>query len=257
MCGLTQKWIAEKDLHISTTKMSGAINSDATEWKFFKQVIEICLAKISPGDPPPAMPEGWDVLDYWQDRFNKERQSRRVTEAPVTPEAGPDAPESARPAHLVVPSPLRRATIGTTAVVGIAAVVAGAVLLWGKQEQTGSASEGPSGSVSSSASVMAAGNPWVEVTGTCVGADTQWQVKSSGFTPRGTYTVNVTYPNGKPYPLGGAGDLGTQGTANADGSLKTRWQCYARDPEGTYTMTVRDEATGKTATAKFYVDKPN
>lgn len=50
---------------------------------------------------------------------------------------------------------------------------------------------------------------------------------------------------------------GTQGVANADGSLNTRWQCYAPDPEGTYTMTIRDEVTGETATARFFVDQPD
>ncbi|WP_328932550.1 MULTISPECIES: hypothetical protein [unclassified Streptomyces] len=254
MCGLTQKGIAERDLHVSTTKMSGLINSETTDWAFFERIIEICRAKISDGARPPALPENWDVLDYWHDRFEAERESRQVAETPATPDPGPETPESTPTAPAGGTSALRRAVIVGLGVAGIAAVVAGAVMLWGGNGDKGSA--GPSSSVSSSASVAAAGDPRVEVSGTCVGADTQWQVKSSGFTPHGKYTVNVAYPDGKPYPLGGAGDRGTQGEANGDGSLNTRWQCYGPDPEGTYTMTVRDEATGKTATARFYVDKP-
>ncbi|WP_432081305.1 hypothetical protein [Streptomyces sp. WAC 04229] len=257
LCGLTQKVIAEKHLHISTTKMSGKINSDASEWPFFERVIEICLAKAASSGPAAAMPQDWDILDYWRERFDQERKSDRLTEPPAAPEPSPGTAESKRIAHGVRSSPSRRLVIAAMAVFGVAAVTVGGILHWGNKEEASGTSQRPSSSASSSASTKAANDPWLEVTGTCVGRDKQWQVKSSGFTPYGTYTVNVTYPDGKPYPLGGAGDLGTQGHANGDGSLKTQWLCYAPDPEGTYTMTVRDEATGKSATAKFYVDKPN
>ncbi|MFE6481757.1 hypothetical protein ACFVGN_02260 [Streptomyces sp. NPDC057757] len=257
LCGLTQKAIAENHLHVSATRMSGKINSNSPEWQFFKQVIEVCLEKIASSGPAVVMPQDWDTLDYWHNRFDQERESSHLTAPSATPETSPGAAQFERTDQRVRASPLRRAVIAATAVVGVAGVAIGGMLFWGNQEESRGASEGSSSPASSSASTKAAGDPWLEVTGTCVGPDKQWQVKSSGFTPHGTYTVNATYPNGRPYPLDGAGDRGTQGVANGDGSLKTRWQCYAPDPEGTYTMTVRDEATGKSATAKFYVDKPN
>jgi len=253
LCGASQKLIAEKVLITSQAQMSRQINSDQTEWHFYEKIIKFCLARIDSDRLPDGMPQEWASISHWEDQFEAARRPRRSTE---TPTASPHGQDDGTAAPASAASRSRRpGLIAATAVVGVAAVLVGSYLLVGRDAETlGAAGAAPNAS-SSTAGVLAADEPRVEVSGTCVGSDTQWQVKSSGFTPNGLYTVSVTYPDGTPYSLAGEGDRGNQGVANKDGSLNTRWACYPPDPEGWYTMTVVDESTGRSAKTKFYVNK--
>ncbi|WP_327314182.1 hypothetical protein [Streptomyces sp. NBC_01235] len=268
LCGTSQKEIAENKLHMSQAQMSRQINSADAGWDFYEKIIESCLARISPKHLPEGMPQDWATIAHWESQFSAARRADPLHRggAGTPPDSGPlrggpaSAPASAAPTPAVstsaVPPSRRRGAIAAVAVLGVALVAGGTFLLLNDSAQTTATGSGSTDSAPQSATAQAA-DPHLTVSGTCVGPDTQWRVTSSGFTPNGPYSVKVTFPDGTPYSLGGQGDFGSRSTANSDGSLKTRWACYDPDPEGTYTMTVRDETTGKTATARFYVDKPN
>ena len=249
LCGTSQKEIAENELHMSQAQMSRQINATDTGWDFYEKIVGSCLTRISPERPPRDMPRAWTSLAHWEAQFAAARGARGGDRpAPGSP---PDprpplreepAPPTPAVARAVTAGPFhRRGAIAAAAVLGVALIAGGIVLLLNQTAQ----------------SVDSRAEPRLALSGTCVGPDTRWRVTSSGFTPNGRYTVKVFLPDGSPYELGGPGDFGSEGTAKSDGSLNTTWACYAPDPEGTYTMTVLDETTHKTATAKFFVDKPN
>lgn len=94
------------------------------------------------------------------------------------------------------------------------------------------------------------GSPDLSITGTCTRAGDQLDVRSSGFTPGGTYTISITDPDGRPYPL----TIGDSNTATSAGSLRTRWMCQEGDTSGLYTARATDESSGRSVTTTFRVD---
>jgi hypothetical protein len=92
----------------------------------------------------------------------------------------------------------------------------------------------------------------VAVTGTCKDPEGM-RLQSSGFTPNGTYTTEVWYPDGKPYTFI------APGVADAQGATPNwRWNCNVTntgspDPAGTYKLRMTDDTTGRSITTNFVV----
>lgn len=97
-----------------------------------------------------------------------------------------------------------------------------------------------------------------KVTGSCTSAGGVLKAQGQGFTPSGSYTTRVWYPDGTPYD-----DLEPTGYASEAGTTPGwSWPCgpydnvVKGDPPGTYRVVMTDDVTGRRVKTTFTIKEP-
>lgn len=266
-CNDTQAAIA-RAMGLADSRLSTRISRDELTEENFGPVIDTVLARLA--DRSRELPPGTDparaTKQYWMDALARAAGTTGPGPAsPTDPDPAPTPPAQPDRVHIPEAKPTNRRSpkvvlaVGGTALacVGVGIIIWGATQMGGGRENNGQGAGGPTSSSASQApstpaqppnTVESPQAPFIDISGTCTRQGDQLAVKSSGF--KGSYTVAFFGPDKKPYAL----DLGTQGTANPDGTVKTKWTCEHKDAPGLYSVEITDHTTGIVAKDTFQVD---